>query len=292
VLVATDAGGAVFRMVGSEARLAWSGGGGAWIKMLKLSVDNGNVVPVAPTIVYSTSWLPVAVGGLDWSPDGQTLYFADEVGTVDGRWVDSVKAINVASCVTDCPVQTIYTFPDDNGVGPLRVNAAGNRLYMSIHDRVPNIRTVSFLERQGSTWSSPLLRHVVSNQDSAYVSVDGLAGAEVGRWDHNNSSILSDVVMYVVERPSGNTIDIVDVSNCTASGVSTCLSSGESSVVRSGLALSAATFTTTPGWSASAPSLLVPTGSWADNTELVSEFDLGSMTFTPLVVGASPDSAD
>jgi hypothetical protein len=152
---------------------------------------------------------------------------------------------------------------------------------MSIHDRIPNIRTVSFLAKQDTTWSAPLLRHVVSNQDAAYATVDGLANISVGKWDHNGSGVARDVIAFVVER--AYTIDVADVANCYASGVSSCLSSAESSIVRRGIPGSSSSFIFPPNGT---PKLLVNSGGW------VNEVNLETQVVTPLVQGYDAESAD
>jgi len=266
-----------YRQIGTEALIAWSYN--SQIMLLKFHVVDGSVVetrPIPPSIVYTLNYTPSAIMGVDISRDGDTIYYPDEVGTVDGRWISTVNQISIAGCTSNCTSQFIYQLNDDNGPGGVEVNDADDRLYMAIHDRPPNIRTISFLEKQGGTWSSPLLRHVVSNQDAPYATVSGLTGIGVGKWDHDNDSILNDVLTFVVERTSGDTFDIIDVTNCSASGVTSCLSSGESAVVRTGIAAPGANFISSPD---GAPKLLINTGGW------VRELDLDSGAITPLVEG-------
>jgi hypothetical protein len=279
-----------YRQIGTEARIAWAQG--SEVRLLKFHVVNGSVVetrPIPPSSVYVLNYTPSGISGVDLSRDGQTIYYPDERQTVDGRWIDTVNFISIATCSSNCSSQLIYTFDDDNGVGGVEVNDSDDRLYMSIHNRIPDIRTVSFLEKQGGTWSSPLLRHVVSDQDAAYATVNGFATTAVGKWDHDNSSVLREVVSFVVERTSGNTTDIIDVSNCSASGVSSCLGSGESRVVRSGIALSGTSFTSMPSSATDAgPNLLVVGGGWVSDVDL----DSPGAASVPLVQGGGADSAD
>ena len=287
---ASSARGVSYRQIGTEARIAWAQG--SEIRLLKFHVVNGSVVeprPITPSIVYVLNQTPSGIGGVDLSRDGQTIYYPDEIGTVDGRWISSVNLISIATCTSNCSSQRIYTFEDDNGVGGVEINDSDDRLYMSIHDRVPDIRTVSFLEKQGGSWTSPLLRHVVSNQDAEYVSVSGFATTAVGKWDYDNSSVLSDVLSFVVERPSGDTTDIIDVSNCSSSGVSSCLSSGESCVVRTGIAGSGQSFTSTPSSPMDdGPNLLVVGGGWIGDVDL-DDFEAAPVWFRE---GGGVESAD
>jgi len=286
ILIASSAnmGGLSYRQIGTEGRVAWVDGSN--IRLVKFHVVSGAVVeslPLTSSIIYTAS-----LNDVELSADGQTIYYADEIKTIDGRWIDTLYSISLATCSANCTPQTLYTFNDDNGVGWLSVNAAGDRLYMSIHDRVPNIRSISFLQKnQDGTWSS--LRQVVSNQDGGYQTISGFAATAFGRWDYNNSSVPKAVVSYVVERTSGYTTDIVDVTNCAATiaAQGSCLSSGESVVVKAGVAGSGSSFTSTPSSSTTGtPSLLVASGG--------SVIDVGLGTSAPvtLLQGGAADSAD
>ena len=246
-----------YRQLGTLARIVWIDETAVWL--LKFHVENGNIVdplPLSASLVYTPP--TGSVNDVELSPDGQTIYFTDEVLTSDSRWLSTAKSIDISSCSSSCAPQTIYTFPLDNSVAGLSVNSANDRLYMRIHDRVPDIRTISFLQKQNGIWSS--LRHVVSNRDAAYATLIGFHATDFGRWDYTNSGVSQDVVAYVVQRPSGYTIDIIDVSNCAASGSQSCFGSGESSVIRTAITGTRASFTSTPASSDPAPNLLVQTG--------------------------------
>ena len=275
-----------YRQLGTEARIVWIDETAVWL--LKFHVENGNIVdplPLSASLVYTPP--TGSVNDVELSPDGQTIYFTDEVLTSDSRWLGTAKSIDISSCSSSCAPQTIYTFPLDNSVAALSVNSANDRLYMTIHDRVPNIRTISFLQKQeDGSWSS--LRHVVSNRDAAYATVIGFHSTDVGRWDFTRTGDLRDVLAYVVQRPPGYTIDIIDVSNCAASGSQSCFASLPSSVIRWGIVGVRASFTSTPASSSDlAPNLLVQTGGL-----LISDFDPDSMIGALLLEGARPDSAD
>jgi hypothetical protein len=279
-----------YRQIGTEARVAFVEANG--IRLMKFPVANGSVgpLPLSPSIVYTPSSTPAGVNDVELSADGQTIYFTEEIKTLDGRWIDTLYSISLASCTSSCTRQFLYEFKEDSGVSGLSINAAGDRLYMSIHDRAPDIRTISFLQKgQNGAWSS--LRHVLSDQDGGYETVSGFAATAFGRWDYNGSSVLKDVLAYVVENTVGATTDIIDVTNCAAATIAaqeSCLSSGESLVVRSGIAGYGTSFTSTPSSLAvGTPSLLVAT---RDNLVL----DVSLQTFAPvsLLAGAWADSSD
>jgi hypothetical protein len=279
-----------YRQIGTEARVAFVEASG--IRLMKFSVANGSVgpLPLSPSIVYTPSSTPAGVNDVELSADGQTIYFTEEIKTLDGRWIDTLYSISLASCTSSCTRQFLYEFKEDSGVSGLSINPAGDRLYMSIHDRVPDIRTISFLQKgQNGAWSS--LRHVLSDRDGGYETVSGFAATASGRWDYNGSSVLKDVLAYVVENTVGATTDIIDVTNCAAATIAaqeSCLTSGESLVVRSGIAGYGTSFTSTPSsLTVGTPSLLVAT---RDNLVL----DVSLQTFAPvsLLAGAWADSSD
>ena len=268
----------------NEGRIVWTDYN-AVVWLLKFHVENGNIVdplPLSASLVYTSP--AGSVNDVELSPDGQTIYFTDEMLTSDSRWLNTAKSIDISSCSSSCAPQTIYTFPLDNSVAGLSVNSTNDRIYMSIHDRVPNIRTISFLQKQDGIWSS--LRHVVSNRDAAYATMNDSHTTDVGRWDFTKSGVLRDVLAYVVQRPSGHTIDIIDVSNCAASGSQSCFASLPSSLIRVAIVGTRASFTSTPASSDPAPHLLIQTGAW------ISDLDLDSMNVAPILEGGRADSAD
>ena len=180
----------------NEGRIVWIDYN-AVVWLLKFHVENGNIVdplPLSASLVYTPP--TGSVNDVELSPDGQTIYFTDQVLTSDNRWLTTAKSIDISSCSSSCAPQTIYTFPLDNSAAGLSVNSTNDRIYMSIHDRVPNIRTISFLQKQDGIWSS--LRHVVSNRDAAYATMNDSHTTDVGRWDFTKSGVLRDVLAYVV----------------------------------------------------------------------------------------------
>ena len=78
------------------------------------------------------------------------------------------------------------------------------------------------------------------------------------------------------------------MTNCVAapSGANSCYASDPSTMIRSGIAGSALSFTSTPSSLDPGPNLLVTNGGW------VIDIDPDSMTPTQLVAGAAADSAD
>jgi len=274
-----------YKQIGPEARVAYLEANS--IRLLKFHVGTDSVIeslPLPSSIVYTPSWTPGGVNDVELSADGQTIYFTEEIKTADGRWIDTLYSISLASCSSSCPRQFLYEFTEDSGVSGLSVNSAGDRLYMSIHDRIPDIRTISFLTRNpDGTWSS--LRHVVSDQDVGYEFVSGFAATAVGRQGS------TDLLAVTVESTSGATTDIIDVTSCAAISIAqeSCLSSSvESHVVTSGIAGYGTSFTSTPSSSTTGtPSLLVATRS--DGV-----FDVDLTDFAPkyLLPGDWADSAD
>jgi hypothetical protein len=272
-----------YKQIDTEARVAFLEANS--IRLLKFTVANGSVgsLPLSQSIVYTPSWTPGGVNDVELSADGQTIYFTEEIKTTDGKWIDTLYSISLASCSASCPRQFLYEFTEDSGVSGLSINSAGDRLYMSIHDRIPDIRTISFLTRnQDGTWSS--LRHVVSDQDVGYESVSGFAATAIGR---SNST---DLLAVLVESTSGVTTDIIDVTVCVASSSSqdSCVRSGESAIVKSGITGGGTSFTSTPSsLTVGTPSLLVATRS--DGI-----FDVGLTDYLPrsLLPGDWADSSD
>jgi hypothetical protein len=275
-----------YRQIGIEARVAFLEANS--IRLLKFTVANGIVgsLPLSPAIVYTPSSIPGGVNDVELSADGQTIYFTEETKTIDGRWIDTLYSIR-ADCSSSCIPQSLYTFNEDNGVSGLSVNSTDDRIYMSIHDRVPDIRTISFLQKQDGVWSS--LRHVVSDQDGGYESVSGFAATAIGR---SNST---DLLAVVVESTSGVTTDIIDVTACAAAPSvppASCLSSSQSSIVESGITGGGTSFTSTPSsLTYGTPSLLVVSGGLVIDVGLV---DAGSGPSAPvtLLPGDWADSSD
>jgi hypothetical protein len=270
----SSAGSVSYRQIGTEARIVWPQG--SEIRMLKFHVNDGSVVEPLPLVssrIYLLDYAPSGINDVQLSSDGQTIYYTDEVETIDGRWIDTLNSISVANCSLNCPRTPLYTFPDDNGADGLSINGSDeSRLYMSIHDRVPNIRTISFLEKQGGgVWTS--LRHVVSNADPRYTDVTGFGSSAFGRWAHDaDTDVEYDVVAFTVERSSGDTTEVIDVSNCLAASIAgeSCLDSEDSTIVKSGIAGHDSHFTSTPSFGVG-PHLLVKRGASMFDVDLDSQ---------------------
>ena len=196
----------------SVGHVAYVDGAGQQIKLLKFTVlkdaDKFSVqgLPLSSSVVFAYNAPSSGINDVALSSDGQTIYFSDEQLTSDGRWIDTVNSLDVSTnCSPVCPKTVIFDeFPDNSGVAGLSINDDEDRLYMAIHFRVPDIRTISRLEKQtDGAWA---FRNVVSDQDPGYPAVDGFASTALGIWNSR------DVVAYVVERYStGNTTDIIDV---------------------------------------------------------------------------------
>jgi hypothetical protein len=279
-----------YRQIGNEALIVWKNGSSTEIRLLRIPINSGYVVPIQPAVIYSTTSSGHGVFSPVLSKDGRTVYFVHEYSPADQHWQDTLNSIDIASCAANCTPQVIYTPPIDVGLGGLSINDADDRIYMSIHDRVPDIRTVSFLQKQAGVWTS--LRHVVSNRDSPYLSIRGFAATAIGRWDYQSSSVPKDVLAYQVDYSSSYVIDIIDVSNCSATGTLSCYGSGESALVRSGIVGIRQSFTSAPASSDPAPNLLVQLPAGADGEPVIGEIDLDSMAVTPLLQGHAANSSD
>ena len=267
----------------SVGHVAYVDGDGQQIKLLKFTVlkDANNTkysvqgLPLSSSVVFAYNAPSSGINDVALSADGQTIYFSDEQLTSDGRWIDTVNSLDVSTnCSPVCPKTVIFDeFPDDSGVAGLSINDDEDRLYMAIHFRVPDIRTISRLEKQtDGAWA---FRNVVSDQDPGYPAVDGFASTALGIWNSR------DVVAYVVERYStGNTTDIIDVSSCDDAPVGdlSCLASGYGSVVRGGIAGSGTSFTSTPSSPTDddGPNLLVSGGGQ------IGDLDLGDPNAAPV----------
>lgn len=263
-----------YRQIGSEAVLAWAGA--STIKSLRLPVQDGVIVPTLPLSVYANPVSPSSVNDVELSPDGSTIYFTDEHSPEEKHWQDTLKSVDISTCSSDCVPELLYTFPIDVGAGGLSINGTNDRLYLSIHDRVPDLRTLSFLQKGPGGWSS--LQHVVSNRDAPYLSVRGFGMTALGRMDSVNTHVLA----FVVESASGNTIDILDVSNCGPDTTQTCFGANPAALLRSGISGSWLDFTSTPK-TTSSDALL----------DGIREIDLDSMAAPQFIVeGRAADSAD
>jgi hypothetical protein len=290
ILISPEGAGGSYRQIGQEGMIAYSHAAGYQIKVLRFRVQDGRIVealPLSPSIVYSAPTdIAYGVNDVELSADGQTIYFTDEYSPAEKHWQNTLKSIDLASCTSNCTPQVLYTFALDNGVAGLSVNTVNDRLYMSIHDRVPDIRTISYLQKESGVWSS--LRHVVSHRDDAsYSDIRGFGRTTWALWDYQHTAVPKDVVAYTLERTSGNTVEIMDVTNCVVTPVgSSCFASDPNIRIRDGIVGTDPDFTSNPALLDPGPNLLVTEGS-----SLV-EVDLDSLNKTQLVTGGAAESAD
>lgn len=291
-----------YRQIGVEARVAFEDNDA--IKVLKFNVvdsdsdsDSDSIGPITSTTVYVGPATSYGVNDIELSKDGNTIYFIDEF-CGDGYCQDTFKSIDIGACNSNCPPDVLFTFPLNVGVSGLSINDADNRLYMSIHDRDPDIRTISLLQKDDQgVWGS--LRHVVKKELGSYEDVSGFARTALGRWEHKVAPAISgvrDVLAFIVERASGNTTDIIDVTDCDAAAPApyapsgTCLTTGESFVVTPGIGGYATSFTSIPAGSnasGTSPSLLV-----SNYTVIEIELSSNPMVTRPLPIEGVADSAD
>jgi hypothetical protein len=288
--------GVSYRQIDDIAHIAYVDRG---IRLLKFRVSTADGVhsvqdlPPAGSLVYAYDLPFTGINDVELSADAKTIYYSEEHLTDDERWIDTVNSIDVSNgCSSACPRAVIYDqFPDDSGVAGLSISGDEKRLYMSIHFRVDDIRTISLLAKQPSgSWA---LRNVLSDQDEAYSTVDGFGSTTLGKWDYDHSGVPKEVLAYVVERSTGERTDMVDVTNCAVAAVDeSCLASGldEISLVRIGIAGAGSSFTSTPSspMDGSLPNLLVLSGGWIFDVDL----DLPATAPIRLIEGGGAESAD
>jgi len=288
--------GVSYRQIGDIAHMAYIDGGIRLVKFRVSTVDGVHSVQDLPAIgsrVFAYDLPSAGINDVELSADAQTIYYSEEHRTADERWIDTVNSIDVSNgCSSDCPKTVIYdSFPDNTGVGGLSINDDDNRLYMSIHFRTADIRTISLLQKQTSgSWA---FRNVLSDQDDEYLTVAGFASTTLGKWDYDQSGVPKEVLAYVVERPTGDRTDIMDVTDCTAAAVGemSCLASNLLSVVKTDIPGAASSFTSAPSspTDGTLPNLLVQGGGW------ISDFDLdggANAVPIPLLQGGGGESAD
>jgi hypothetical protein len=291
--------GVSYRQIGDTAHMAYVDGG---IRLLKFKVSTAAGVhsvqnlPSAGSLVFAYDLPSAGINDVELSADAKTIYYSEEHLTDDERWIDTVNSIDVSNgCSSACPKTVIYDqFPDNSGVAGLSVSDDGYRIYMSIHFRVADIRTISLLQKivgedpNDVSWA---FRNVLSDHDQAYSTVDGFGSTTLGKWDYDHSDVPKEVLAYVVERPTGERTDIVDVTNCAVAAVDeSCLGFSEISVVKTGIAGAASSFTSTPSspTDGSLPNLLLLSGGG------IFDFDLDGVAAVPirLLDGGGGESAD
>ena len=282
VVSTSDAGGigASFRHIGTESRIVWAEGSG--IKMLKFNVVGGAVVqsvPMAPSNVFlMAQQLSSAVTETALSNDGNTIYYSDEK-LANNLWVTTLQSIDITTCSSLCSAQLLYS-TIDTGIAGLSINATEDRIYMAVHNRPIDLRSISFLQKSGGVWGG--LRHVVTELDAPYVTSFGLSGTAFSRIDYNNSGSAKDVLVIDVENVYGGgvTMDVLDVSNCGAGGSQSCLSQGEAVIVRPPIVGAGPSFR--------GNNLIY----YNYNTGLITATDLVNMVTTPIVIGQNPESSE
>jgi hypothetical protein len=224
-----------YRQDGSHGRIVWREN--HIIRMVDFHVAAGAVVeslPLASSIIYehpvSTS---VGVNNVVLSKDFNTVYFAFEEPAPGLRnWLDSLNKIDLSACSSYCPSTRFYSFLNW-GVGGLSLD--GNRIYMSIHDRVSDTYLVSFVENNAGEWSP--LKHVLTEQDYSSDFRLGI-GTDTGNWDYDNDSAAENVLAVSTANNAQTIYDIqiLDVTHCAAGGTLSCLAEGTAIVVKSGIA--------------------------------------------------------
>jgi hypothetical protein len=200
--------------------------------MLDFNIQNGAVVeelPLVSSLIYEhPTATSVSINGLDLSEDGNRIIYSMEQAS-SGGWLNSLNEIDVSNCSAACGSSRFYSALD---IGIHDVSITGNRVYSDLHERIPDIHSVSFLENQNGTWSSP--KYVVTDAD---LGSRGFTAVEAGAWDHDGNGSANPVLAISVEHFSGGlpTIDVLDVSVCSASGSLSCYAEGNAPTIRSNM---------------------------------------------------------
>ena len=138
------------------------------VKMIDFEMVDGVVttpLPIEPTAVMTLT-VHGGVNSIAISPDLETLYFSSEVIDPVG-WMDRLSSIDVAQCADDCPVVDHILFPNE-GVGNVKINPSGTRIYMSSHDRVNDVYSYFFLRNSD--------RRIVFGTNNRYTRGCGILG--------------------------------------------------------------------------------------------------------------------
>jgi hypothetical protein len=165
-----------------------------------------------PESQYATALYDVVL-----SPDGNTAYFTDEIfiGTDSVDNLSTIKALDISSCTSGCDAPTLAS----TVTGPLKtfmhltINPAGTILYYTRHG-FPTV--IGMIEvSTGET------RMVATEVDPLYFDEKFV---ELASGTGSSGEDLIAVQLDDIQ----NTIDIIDVTNCTADGsISSCIADAD-----------------------------------------------------------------
>jgi hypothetical protein len=244
------------------------------VKLLDFTVTNGQASNVALSTAYMMpeSQYATALYDVVLSPDGNTAYFADEIfiGTASVDNLSTIKALDVSSCTSGCDAPTLAS----TVTGPLKtfmaltINPAGTHLYYTRHGFPTVIGMIEVLP-PGAT------RLVASEEDSLYWDEKFVELASgTGRSGEDLIAVQLDDIQ--------NTIDIIDVTNCTADGsISSCIAVGDATIYITGIPRGTFSF--------HGPDLLI------DRDGGIDLFHTDTLSYIGLIEGVgvgSPDSAE
>jgi len=254
------------------------------IKMVDFTVVNKEVAldpPLAATTV--TTFQAASIHGLVLSADQNTIFYATEESDPIG-WLDKLNSIDISTCTSDCTPVVHMEFQNE-GVGSVALNPAGDRVYMSSHDRVNDVNSIFFAEIQSGGVLSPL-KDVVTDTDNPYLGA-GFPEIHVAAWDADNDGDSEEVMAFSYSFDGPRTTDIVDLSNCPVAGTGSCMANGDISILRSGIE-GGGWFTLFP----TDPSDLAPNLLMITNEGDIVDFDLDSMTPSPTFFTEPADPAN
>ncbi len=221
--------GFTFQLIGSSGHILWTFGTGEIVRLRFDIEDRAIVTPLPlslPETVFVTSEQPVGVLQAILSADGNDLYFDKEVSDPLVDWINTINVIDLANCANlPCPANPILTL-ENRGLAGLATSPDGSRIYMSTHDRVADVFSVSFIEKlPDGTWSG--IKDVVTSNDAAYAQ-SRLGGAT---WPVTSAALVDygagpiEVLAFNREDPPElpTHIDLLLVADCDVALPGTCL---------------------------------------------------------------------
>ena len=216
------------------------------IKMLRFNLYGKEIIsalPLSSTDVYVNTFPGnTSFNGVSISPDGtKIIYAAEEV--LGSDFINSLNELNINGCSSNCANNRIFT-SIDSFVDFISYNFAGDRVYFihGIYDLyAPGVggSTVSFIEYTDGTWTTP--RIVLADNAIRYDPNNGadvsFSDVSVANVDLEDDGSFEEAVSFRVDNSALNlsTTEVVDTTNCSATGAGPCLQSGESFIILDGI---------------------------------------------------------
>lgn len=231
--------GFTFQLIGSSGHILWTGGAGEIVR-LRFDIENRAIVtplPLGlPEVVFVTSEQPVGILEAIVSADGNELYFGKEVSDPLVDWINTINVIDLANCANlPCPAAPILIL-ENRAPGGLATSPDGSRIYFSTHDRVPDVYSVSFIEKlSDGTWSG--IKDVVTSNDVGY-GQSGLGGRGEAIWPVTSAALVDygagPIEVLAFDREDGRDlpthIDMMSVADCDVALPGTCLANGNATL--------------------------------------------------------------